>query len=162
MSCFLIDKRQYMQAGGFLAGLYEETKNSHYSSFNLYDYSRGRWYETSDYAKAAAWLYELNRVSVSVSWNEDQPRDNNDYAEAFNRYLKKGRQLARTGGKSLEKSIAGLQKFFSSVLYQIDEPKQELSAKSYIYRCCFSLDNYMQAYRLQYEEGTFWGDFELD
>lgn len=64
MSSFVINKQEYIKAGGFFAGLAEQLNYYREPVIYWWDSAKGDLLDAEDYYKAFASLYEMNARSV--------------------------------------------------------------------------------------------------
>ena len=161
MSCFVIDKKSYIQAAGFVAGL-ADCSYCRESAVFLYDYSRQRRYTPEDFRLAFDWLYRLNVKSVRGSHrNSKLEPDSNEYLPEFRQCRKKGLEIYSFKPDELQKQVARLNNFLQSVIYQLDDPECERQAKGFIYRLMFALSRTVSNRVYDDEEIDTWGEFEI-
>ena len=117
MSSFVIDKKQYMKAAGYIAGVAKELK------LWIYNFGANRNMIPEDYKKFFAACYKMNALSVAIQYNDPEPeKDINTYDDIFNEYMEYGKRDAITLDH-LKENIIELHSFFNSALYQVETPE---------------------------------------
>ena len=87
MSSFVINKQEYIKAGGFFAGLAEQLNYYREPVIYWWDSAKGDVLDAEDYYKAFASLYEMNARSVMLQYGESRMQsDEADYRKDFERY----------------------------------------------------------------------------
>ncbi len=87
MSSFTINKKEYIQAGGFFAGLADQLTYNREPVIYWWDSAKGDLLDAEDYYKAFASLYEMNSRSVMLQYgNRRAESDDADYREDFEHY----------------------------------------------------------------------------
>lgn len=87
MSSFVINKQEYIKAGGFFAGLADQLTYNREPVIYWWDSAKGDLLDAEDYYKAFASLYEMNARSVMLQYgNRRAESDESDYREDFERY----------------------------------------------------------------------------
>ena len=156
MSSFVIEKRDYVNACGFCAGLVDAQRCGS-PALHLYDYSRGRRYTAEDFLPAAAWLYRLNAESVALQYHDSEPEtDPNDYRANFNYYRTLAKNMYYFHPDKLRAACDKLRNFFESALYQTEDEERERQMKGFLYRLYFAVEN--ACFRGECET---WGSFDL-
>ena len=87
MSSFVIDKQEYIKAGGFFAGLAEQLNYYREPVIYWWDSTKGDLLDAEDYYKAFASLYEMNARSVMLQYGDRRAEsDEADYRDDFEHY----------------------------------------------------------------------------
>lgn len=160
MSSYVISKQNYSRACGALAGLADNKNVFREPALRIWNYREGRPYDADDFQKAAAWLYYLNARSVMLQYDdEEQEKDPGTYTADFEAAREKAGRLYRKGGAELAAMVFDLQRFFSSVFYQIEDPNCEAEAKGFLYRVSFSLLGLLAS--RSGHESECWGEFDI-
>ncbi len=146
MSSFIVSKKEFVKAAGLMYGIAENNRCKPV-------YFLSHVYETF------VELYELNAQSVDEQYNEVTEHDENAYLEIFEEYKRKGSICAVERGinrKKYTKMVAGLKKFFDSVLYQTESEIAHKEMCNYFYDCI---------QRMQLFEGVdtddWWGEVAM-
>lgn len=135
MSCFVVNKASFAKAAGIVAGIADmANQGGSMDRFWLYDMKKNRNMAGVDYLDRFFQIYEMNRKSVSESWEEEQPADQKQYASEFKKAVSIGKKLYyhRWENGSYLRAIQELRSFFSSVRYQIDNPELERKAANFM------------------------------
>ena len=152
MSSYVIDKKEYIKAAGFIAGL---TENFSVRDFWLYDFSVGRNMTKEDYHRQFSAFYNMNAASVKEQYNDSVcESDENDYMDIFNEYRKKGRQMYLADVKS---ALIDLIDFFDSVCYQVEDDEYNKYMRAFFDRVVVEAFS-----KIHPHECKCWGDFNLD
>lgn len=160
MSSYVISKANYMRACGALAGLADNRNVFREPALRIWNYNTGRPYDAEDFHKAAAWLYWLNAQSVMKQYDDPEPeKDPNEYAAEFAASRSQARKLYTKGGAELAAMIYDLNRFFSSILYQVEDPECEAKVKGFLYRVSFELLKLLSD--RSGHESECWGEFEI-
>lgn len=141
MSSFIINKDEYLKAAGFVSAMVETTTRLQESIFWLWNKRENRTYTADDVKKDFARLYKINFKAVYDGYHrtprsEEFAPDTAEYTAEFDRYKAQGLTLVRKGytllqtteKEKLRKAVYALTQFFDSVLYQIDDDKNQKSA----------------------------------
>lgn len=134
MSSFVIDKREYTKAAGFMAAVIE-TKN-YYREPVMYLWNRrqNRPYEAADVLSDFRRVYAINAAAVAEQYHDAQrEQDSADYLAEFEAAKAAGLQLMRRGYtmgqadavKSLRRAVYGVISFLRSAQYQIEGEEHE-------------------------------------
>ena len=156
MSSFVVSKREFIKAAGLMCG-YEESKRHSHRYF--IDHVR----EEFEHA------YALNVVSVYEQYGSCEEPEEESYDDVFVRYRKMGTLIGMGGyemGCVLCRKVADVMdkqtfrksmfRFFTSVLYQIENKTCHRSVSSWFFTClCKLYDD-----DLRDIEG-WWGEIEL-
>lgn len=165
MSSFVMDKKQFIKAAGFCAGLADCKSFFNESVLRLWNYSNGAIYTGEDFYNAFVWLFNLNALSVQRQYNDSEPcKDTNKYIVEFNEYRKKTSRYYQTGGieerKKLVNAIYQFHEFCNCLLYQVEDPDCEMKIKGFIYRLEHELMGILE--KLSGLDVETWGDFEME
>ena len=114
MSSFEIGKREYMKAGGFVAGFMNAFRER-----PMWDEEVGYYADNDTFHKWFARCYEYNAKSVAEQYGDDLQLDPEEYDDEFNTYIDYGFAVA-IGRENLRECLAELKQFFSSSLYQTE------------------------------------------
>lgn len=161
MSCCVINKREYMKAAGFIAGMLDAGKASRYG-LRLFADDRRSEYTPEDIRHDFTGLYLMNVESVRRSWEDGSiAADPGRYDEAFAEYRAKGYAIALEHyDRKTQAAIAGLQRFAASILYQLDDDTIAEAAQRYLARLLFNIRNFSDRIPQQHES-EFWGEYTL-
>lgn len=152
MSSFVISKKEYITVAGFVAGLANGLE------LWLYDYEAGRNSTQADYYKHFDDCYRMNAKSVQLQYHDpEEEQDNNDYIHEFTNAFMKGEQVAHFG--DVWESIARVQAFFSSSIYQIEYPPFMDKVSNYYNKIIAAI--YKKLNRIRYADCDAWGTFEI-
>lgn len=135
MSCFVVEKASFAKAAGIVAGIADSANaRNGMERFWLYSTKHNRNMTGTDYLEAFYKVYELNLRSVSESWKEDLQEDTADYTKEFKDGVKIGKKAysSRWQNGGYLRVVQELQFFFRGVRYQIDNPKLEKQAVSFL------------------------------
>ena len=100
--------------------------------------------------------YMLNAESVALQYNENPEIDDEPYYDELAKAFWIGKRVASDNGK-LAEMIAKLQEFFSSVRYQIEEPKAAARVTAFMNEVIAKLVG-----TLLYEQDGNWGELDLE
>lgn len=160
MSSYVISKQNYSRACGALAGLADNKNVFREPALRIWNYRENRPYDADDFRKTADWLYYLNARSVMLQYDdEEQEKDPGSYYAEFQEAREKAGKLYRRNGPELAAMIYDLTRFFSSILYQIEDPECEAQAKGFLYRTSFELMKLLSD--RSGHESDCWGEFEI-
>lgn len=142
MSSFVINKQEYIKAGGFFAGLAEQLNYYREPVIYWWDSAKGGLLDAEDYYKAFASLYEMNARSVMLQYgNRCAESDEADYRKDFEHYRSIAAQLYSTaymgsvkGYTDLQDAIFDFLSFCNSVSYQIEDTAIAKKANSFMYK----------------------------
>ena len=148
MSCFLISKLEYTKAAGLMYGI-EESKGDSF-----------KWFR-DNVRKEFEHCYALNVIAVRGRYDDIDVPNEGQYDAEFETYRKLGRRIFSNydprHGMTREQLRPRLMKFFSSVLYQVDDDDTiHRMVAEWLYKCIDRL------YECETEsvEG-WWGDVDL-
>ena len=158
MSCFIVDKCEFIKAAGLMCGYEEAKRHSH------------KWF-IDNVRKEFEHAYALNVISVSERYEENYAPEEEKYDELFEAYRKKGALISRDGYASTnviiyEKVADVMDKqkfrkcmfnFFNGVLYQIDNQDAHRAVSAWFYTCL----NRLYDSELRSIEG-WWGSIDLE
>ena len=124
MSCFVIDKKEYIKAAGLMYGI-ESTDRCPHSVF------------LRNVLRKFKECYRLNVESVAERYNEEPFEDGNEYPDLFEEYKMKGTLawLGLLGSTSRTDLRKGLLNFFESVEYQVENEWMNRWVKAFLYDC---------------------------
>lgn len=143
MSSFIISKIEYVKAAGLLYGI-ERSKGRNAHTWYL-EHLQG-WFED---------LYRWNVKSVCEQYGDEETYDEGTYDKIFSVYADKGHMACNgfVNGVTRESLRDGLQQFFDSVLYQIEDEELNDRAAAIFYRCVKQISP-------RHTEG-WWGEIEI-
>jgi hypothetical protein len=153
MSSFVIDKKEFVKAAGIVSGI------AYYAGdrFYMWDAEKNRKMDGEAIYEKFCECYRLNAESVAWQYRDEKPEsDNGRYAQELADGFLIGKRIASDNGK-LAKMIAKLQAFFSSVRYQIEEPKAEAKVTAFLNEVIAKLVG-----TLRYDQDSNWGELDLD
>lgn len=152
MSSFVIDKKEFVKAAGIVSGI------AYYAGdrFYMWDAEKNRKIEGNAIYEKFCECYVLNAESVAWQYDENPEIDDAPYYDELAKAFWIGKRIASDNGK-LAKMIAKLQAFFSSVRYQIEEPKAEERVTAFLNEVIAKLVG-----TLRYDQDSNWGELDLD
>ena len=168
MSSFVIDKQEYIKAGGFFAGLAEQLNYYREPVIYWWDSAKGGLLDAEDYYKAFASLYEMNARSVMLQYGDSRMQsDDADYRKDFEHYRSIAAQLYHTaymgsvqGYTELQDAIFDFLHFCNSASYQIEDKAIAKKANRFFYKAQhFLLELVMEC---NYYKSDCWGSFDLE
>lgn len=143
MSSFIINKREYIKAAGLMYGVAESRRFPHK-------------YFLSNIRKNFAEVYGMNVSSVNKQYNDNTPEDVAEYDDVFEEYRSIGRRVYNGECKlSLDNLRKKLLRFFSSVLYQIEDEEMNEKAGALFFACTEKL--FPEIYNTYGD----WGEIEI-
>ena len=156
MSSFVIGKVNYIRVAGTIAGL----NNGFYRDpIWVYNHKDNRNFNDDDYYKLFSWIYECNAKSVQLQYNDDTcSSDDNDYRKDFEEYKKIATQIVYHGNE-VNKLVAQIAQFFSSIKYQIEDDELSKKVSCYLNIILVAICNRTVLHR---EGIECWGDFILE
>ena len=161
MSSFVIDKQEYIKAGGFFAGLAEQLNYFNEPVIYWWDSAKGGLLDAEDYYKAFASLYEMNARSVMLQYGDSRMQsDDADYRKDFEHYRSIAAQLYHQKYTELQNAIFDFLKFCDSASYQIEDKAIAKKANSFMYKAQHFLLNLLME-RNHYKSDC-WGSFDLE
>lgn len=121
MSSYVIDKKTYIKAAGFIAGL-QSIVRGHISILYWYNLKEGHLYTDDEIIKEFSRIYENNAISVQLQYHDDEPEsDSNMYMDSFIEYKQRAKRIYNEGGSELQKALYRFNDFISGVSYQIED-----------------------------------------
>ena len=163
MSSFVISKKEYVKAAGFIAGIAEADLNRHEHIIYLWNRKDGRVYTKEDYIKSFTQCYVNNAVSVQNQYGDKTAEsDTATYSEYFNVFYKKGQNLWKSYKYNCDKSafikaICEFQRFTQCVNYQIEDEKLGFLTMSFLNEITSKLLEIVG----DAEDLQSWGTFEI-
>ena len=155
MSSFIIDKRDYMKAAGFISGVAEASANWNHHLW-LFDYTTNRNMIAEDYLREFARCYEMNALSVQEQYHDAESElDTCAYSKEFNDYYKRGR-MAASDKIMLREWVYNLNSFFQSAIYQTEKESYFFQMQFFFGRIITALLNFLDTD----ERMNFWGSFD--
>ena len=151
MSSYVISKKNYIRAAGYVSGIAKELQ------VWIYNYKDCRNFTKEDYLVLFKWIYSANARSVQKQYHNDTcENDTNDYPDDFEKYFKKGRSDCIH--HYYTKMLNAIHTFFSSCNYQIEDDILGNQVKTYLDKIFFAVyDKTMGD-----PDISCWGDFDLD
>ena len=135
MSSFVIDKQEYIKAGGFFAGLAEQLNYYREPVIYWWDSAKGGLLDAEDYYKAFASLYEMNARSVMLQYGDSRMQsDEADYRKDFEHYRSIAAQLYHSGYTELQDAIFDFLSFCDSASCQIEDKAIAKKANRFFYK----------------------------
>lgn len=150
MSSFVIRKKEYIKAAGLLYGI-EESKGIYTHRWWL-NHIRERFVE----------CYRMNVSSVAEQYGDEDTGDiEPDYDDVFEKYRALGRKIWESNGfgdvpMNRYKLRTALMKFFTSVLYQIENEEMETKAAALFFSCVDKM-----TYDAVNDIDGWWGEVEI-
>ena len=140
MSSYIVDKKEFIKAAGLMYGIEEAKRDKH-----LYFLEVCR--------KEFVHCYALNVISVNEQYGEDYAPDEASYDEEFEEHRKLGKLIGNDGYTSsngiiyhkvenvmsLKDLRLRMQRFFGSVLYQIENETCHRTVAAWFYTCITKL-----------------------
>lgn len=161
MSSFVINKQEYIKAGGFFAGLAEQLNYYREPVIYWWDSTKGDVLDAEDYYKAFASLYEMNARSVMLQYGESRMQsDEADYRKDFERYRSIAALLYHAAYKDLQDAIFDFLSFCGSISYQIEDRAIAKKANCFMYKAQHFLLKLLME-RSHYKSDC-WGSFDLE
>lgn len=126
MSSFTIDKKEYVKAAGFIAGI---AKGVSYGchEFWLYDHKAHKNTDKDLFYKRFVQCYEMNAESVKKQYRGQEvgapANDQNTYKEEFEQYFRKGQSITTLSREKQIQAVKDIQMFLQSSLYQTEDEK---------------------------------------
>lgn len=161
MSSFVIDKQEYIKAGGFFAGLAEQLNYYREPVIYWWDSAKGGLLDAEDYYKAFASLYEMNARSVMLQYGDSRMQsDKADYREDFEHYRSIAAQLYHSAFTELQDAIFDFLSFCNSASYQIEDKAIAKKANRFFYKAQHFLLKLLMERR--YYKSDCWGSFDLE
>ena len=167
MSSFVIDKKEFIKAAGFLAGLAEETNGFHEQLLRMWNYRNDRVMNDEDFIEAFTTLYKYNAFSVAKQYKDsDAENDAKEYKTEFQKAKKAAKRMVLDSklykNKDLEMTIYKFQSFSSSILYQIEAPEYSDKARFFLAKVQMKLFEVLRSFNgIDEEEVTSWGEFDI-
>lgn len=145
MSSFVIDKKEYMKAAGLMYGIENAKQHTH------------RYFLDNVRAKFVR-CYELNVASVNEQYGVNDAPDELSYDYIFKRYSTLGDRIKNglVEGTSYQWLRRRLMRFFSSVLYQIENEEMSKEVAAFFHECTVKLFD-EELYAIE----GWWGNIEL-
>ena len=168
MSSFVIDKQEYIKAGGFFAGLADLLNYFNEPVIYWLDSAKGGLLDSEDYYKAFASLDEMNARSVMLQYGDSRMQsDDADYRKDFEHYRSIAAQLYHTaymgsvkGYTELQDAIFDFLHFCNSASYQIEDKAIAKKANRVFYKAQhFLLELLMER---NYYKSDCCGNFDLE
>lgn len=169
MSSFVISKKEYVKAAGFMAALAEQKDHYREPIIFWYSYGTGRILTATDYYNAFIKIYNLNAKSVQLQYNDEKPaEDSCEYTDEFDEMrveTAKLYQQATIWGSSeakqqLTNSIFEFSLFARSINYQIEDRKIADKVNKFMNKCQMFLLNFLATGISKYD-GDSWSTFNL-
>lgn len=147
MSCFIIDKIEYVKAAGLLYGVTEQDEDMLHSRF------------LANIRENFMDAYKKNVQSVNERYNENTKPEEEEYDEMFEVYRVLGHEIgANTNATmNMEQFRWSLYHFFGSVLYQIENQQLHMEVSAFFYKVMTNL-----FYKKIHQSGTWWGEVSVD
>ena len=152
MSSFVISKREYVKAGGFVAGVAAELQLWNY------DFENRRNMTKEDYYNKFVKFYDMNAESVQEQYGDsERESDPCEYKDVFEAFYAKGKRLAiYKGSDDFHKAVRSLNQFFSSACYQTENEESHAVMRSFFDRLIVEMFE-----KMRYMELESRGAFEL-
>ena len=124
MSCFIIDKIEYVKAAGLLYGVEEQDRDLEHSHYLAH--IRENFMDA----------YKKNVQSVNERYNEKTQPEKEEYDETFEVYRVLGHEVGTNTNATMNKEQFrwNLLHFFGSVLYQIENQQLHMEVSAYFYK----------------------------
>ena len=152
MSSYVISKREYVKAGGFVAGVAAELQLWNY------DLKKRRNMTKDDYYEKFVRFYDMNAESVKEQYGDsERESDPCEYKDVFEAFYAKGKRLAiHKGSDDFYKAVRALNQFFSSACYQTENEESHAAMSSFFDRLIVEMFE-----KMRYMELESWGAFVL-
>lgn len=169
MSSFVISKKEYVKAAGFIAALARETNRYCEPIIYWYSYEKGGLKEAEDFYNDFVELYKANAESVLLQYNDKEAEtDNTDYREEFENMMKATHRLymyatklcTPTSRQALINSIYEFNLFARSVNYQVEDRLLSNFCNHYLDKCQKYLMQILSQ-ELNHYDGNSWSCFNL-
>lgn len=168
MSSYVINKQEYIKAGGFFAGLADQLNYYREPVIYWWDSTKGDVLGAEDYYKAFASLYEMNARSVMLHHGDRRVEsDEADYRRDFEHYRSIAAQLYTAAYKGSVKEYIDLQDaifdflhFCNSAKYQIEDEAIAKKANRFMYKAQHFLLKLLM--ELNHYKSDCWGSFDLE
>jgi len=152
MSSFVISKREYVKAGGFVAGAAAELQLWNY------DFENNRNMTKEDYYNKFVKFYDMNAESVQEQYG-DSERENDpcEYKDVFEAFYARGKRLAiHKGSDDFHKAVRSLNQFLGSACYQTENEESNAAMRSFFDRLIVEMFE-----KMRYMELESWCEFVL-
>ena len=121
MSSFVIGKAEYIKAAGVIAGIAEEEESNPVPRFYVYDYQRGRKMTGADFYDAFCECFQMNAISVSEQYKDNEIYTDSDYYLGLYERAKKAGKAAARDPEKLKRTVYDLADFLQSAEYQTEK-----------------------------------------
>lgn len=159
MSSFVISKKEYVKAAGYIAGIAESFNRNGHNDFWLYDTLENKNTDTDLFYKRFVQIYEMNAESVQQQYGDKaRETDDNKYLKDFNDYRVKGKGLMFDAKEQQIQAIADVRNFFKSAAYQIENEKYHFIVTHWFNQI---LDEIANKFIYRFYESDCWGSFDL-
>ena len=160
MSSFVIDKRDFVRVGAFVAGVAKATADDGGSRHRLWiwNYDKHLPMKGTDFVDKFVECWKLNVDSVCKQYNDnpDKYRDDEEYDDDYIQYFKYGRMIADDNRKLMD-AVWDIVHFASSVSYQIEDRVSNQIVNEWFNMVIVELTRCADI-----EERGTWGSFYLD
>lgn len=158
MSSFVIGSSTYQKVAGAIAAI-SNTTGEFGSDKALYLYGYTSEKIKSDFNK----LFKLNAHSVAIQYKEEKEQKHDKKSEEQKEFVL-GEKLAKrkTANRETEKLLYGLNKFFQSILYQIEDDKDTKKAKAILSDYSSAILQALARSRGIAEDIDCWGEFNIN
>ncbi len=170
MSSFVIAKREYVKAAGFLAAVVDCENYYREPALRLWHKREQRLYTAADVWRDMCRLFEINAAAVAKQYgDESREADPSDYEVEFAATFEAGKQLLNKGYRlhnsgmvrETQRVIYCVIQFFKSALYQIEDEENHRRALRIMNKYFRGLYDVLQA--LDYicnDDCDCWGRFD--
>ena len=147
MSCYIIDKIEYVKAAGLLYGVEEQDRDLEHSHYLAH--IRENFMDA----------YKKNVQSVNERYNEKTQPEEEEYDETFEVYRVLGHEIGTNTNATMnmEQFRWSLYRFFGSVLYQIGNQQLHMEVSASFYKVMTNL-----FYEKIHQSGTWCGKVSVD
>ena len=152
MSSYVISKREYVKAGGFVAGVAAELQLWNY------DFENNRNMTKEDYYNKFVKFYDMNAESVKEQYGDsERESDPCEYKDVFEAFYAKGKRLAiYKGSDDFHRAVRELSRFFDSACYQTEDEESCAAMRRFFDRLIVEMFE-----KMRYMELESWGEFVL-
>lgn len=158
MSSFVISKKEYVKAAGFIAGI-AHSFSIGIHEFWVWDFKEGKNTDKDLYYKRFVQCFEMNAKSVQEQYRDDSPEtDSKKYTAEFNEYYRKGSALMAQSREYQLQAVSNIQGFMHSSLYQIENERYSFMVRHWYNTI---IDELLNKVVLSGFDSENWGSFEV-
>lgn len=165
MSSFVIGKKEYIKAAGFVAGIMAEKNHYREPVIYLWDYKEGQLFTDERIQQRFAQLYRDNATSVQLQYSDATCEKDDDRYEAEFQAMKKATHKIYTQAlcgdpAALKQAIQNFHMFSRSVAYQIEDEKLNHRSAAFLNRINSALLGMLMD--LDHIGSDSWATFDLE